>query len=311
VIGLALALLLPSIYWDGGPQQAAQIRDAGIDQLSVPANAVSSWKSVSGITVHAFDPAGCTKLPSPGVDFKTEEASATRQPWVVSNGWRLLRTPGGHFYYDAPGASAPLAAAEAYAYGVNATIHTDAAGLKSLAAMLHFLKSLPPEDDLKTAANIGYLDDGSPASGEFMNLLVRRNLLFRVVSAPDPALDLSVKLGTPDYPMTEAGNPSLLAEKVRGHLTDDKRLLRVYGSYTVIGRLIQSSDRARLFVLNYAESHGDVDGVHLRVLGSFPKQTFSNFGLPQATLKDFQSSATATEFTITKLDSLAVIDLAR
>ena len=35
-------------------------------------------------------------------------------------------------------------------------------------------------------ANIGIVDDGSPAMEEVLNMLTRRNLLYRVVTAPDP-----------------------------------------------------------------------------------------------------------------------------
>jgi hypothetical protein len=144
-----------------------------------------------------------------------------------------------------------------------------------------------------------------------MNLLVRRNLLFKLVSAPDPKLDLNVKLGTPEYPMKEAGNPSLLAEKVRANLTDEKRLLRIYGTYTVIGRLLRSDKRARVLVLNYAHTASDVDGVRVRNLGGFPHHSFANYGLPRAVLADFKSDEKATEFTITKLGPFAVVDLTR
>ena len=46
-----------------------------------------------------------------------------------------------------------------------------------------------------------------PASGEVMNLLVRNNLLFRLVPAPDQRLKLNVKLGSKEYPLEDAKNP--------------------------------------------------------------------------------------------------------
>ena len=49
-------------------------------------------------------------------------------------------------------------------------------------------------------ANIGVLDDGSPSLGEVMNLLSRRNLLYRVVTKPDSSLDLNVKVGVGAVP---------------------------------------------------------------------------------------------------------------
>jgi hypothetical protein len=133
-----------------------------------------------------------SKAITPRVTFRGNVASATRAPWVDSNGWRYLRQPDGHFYCDAPGAvAATLAAAEAFAYGVHVAIHTDDAGLGPLNKMLAFLHDAKG-DDFSPLVNIGFVDDGSAESGEFMNLLVRRNLMFKVVKQPDPKLDLNV-----------------------------------------------------------------------------------------------------------------------
>ena len=99
----------------------------------------SAWKAVSGITVETVDPSRTTKLPKPGVRFRVHEASATGAPWVDSDAWRILRQPSASFFYEAPGESAAIAAAEAFTYGANAVIHTDQAGLKPLGAMLAFL----------------------------------------------------------------------------------------------------------------------------------------------------------------------------
>ena len=115
-------------------------------------------------------------------------------------------------------------------------------------------------------ANIGVIDDGSPQTGELMNLLSRRNLLYRIVSAPDPHLDLNIRLGSKEYPKSEAANPSQLAQKIRAELTDEKRLLRVYGSEVVIARLMGNAGRVRIHLLNYANR--PVTGLRVRVLGS-------------------------------------------
>ena len=90
-------------------------------------------------------------------------------------------------------------------------IQTDAAGLKPLAEMLEFLRTIPGES-LPPVADIGYIDDGSGASGEVMNLMVRGNLLFQVVSAPDKRLKLNVKLGSKEYPLADAKNPGIMAQ---------------------------------------------------------------------------------------------------
>ncbi len=251
-----------------------------------------------------------TKVATPSVSFRAEEASATRSAWVNSNGWRFLRNPEGRFYYDAPGNAAPLAAAEAFTFGVEATIHTDKAGLQPLSKMLDFLKHASGED-LPALVNIGFIDDGSPGSGEFMNLLVRRNLLFKVVKQPDPKLDLNVGLGFPGYPKSEAGNPSLLAEKVRANLTDEKRLLRVYGSELVVGRLSGNGHTARLCLINYGAPKAAVDGIRVRVAGVYPKVSAMQYDAPNIQIQDVSRDSSGTEFTLPELKTFAIVTFAQ
>lgn len=307
---LFAALALPCLFWSKGPETADELRRAGVEQICVTPQMTEAWKSVSGISVRAADPAQRTKIPAPSVSFRSQVASATTAPWVSSNGWRFLRQPDGKFYYDAAPSTAPLAAAEAFMFGADAAIHVDSAGLAPLSGMLAFLRNLGGED-LQPLVNIGFIDDGSPASGEFMNLLVRRNLLFRVVSRPDPKLDLTVRLGTPDYPRADAGNPSLLAEKVRAHLGDEKRLLRIYGSEIVVGRLMGNREIARLYLINYGAARSSVHGVRIRVLGKDPKQKVEQYGSPGTDLQDVVLDATGTEFTLPELKAFAVISLTR
>jgi hypothetical protein len=258
------------------------------------------------VSVDTAAPAQFTKVLTPSVSFRAEEASATRSAWVDSNGWRFLRDPEGRFYYDAPGAAAPLAAAEAFTFGVHAAIHTDEAGILPLSKMLDFLKHESGED-LPALVNIGFIDDGSAASGEFMNLLVRRNLLFRVVKQPDPKLDLNVGLGFPGYPKSEAVNPSLLAEKVRGNLTDEKRLLRIYGSELVVGRLFDNAHTARLCLINYGASKAAVEGIRVRILGTYPKVSVVQYNAPNLHIQDVSTDAAGTEFTLPELKTFAIV----
>jgi hypothetical protein len=246
---------------------------------------------------------------TPGVNYNASNASATREYWVDSNGWRFLRDPGGHFSYNAPGKAAALATAEAYTYGVKADVQTDAAGQKPLAEMTRFLQSLSPNGSMPALFNFQYVDDGSPAAGEFMNLLVRTNLLFKVVKTPDASGGMVVALGSAEYPRSEAGNPKLLAEKVRANVTDEKRLLRIYGSSVVIGRLVGSAGHIRLFLLNYGFARGSVEGIRIRVLGNFQQQHMAQFQSPGAKLLDYKTGSGATEFTLADLPMFAVIDL--
>src|SRR3989442_6531073 len=109
--------------------------------------------------------------------------------------------------------------------------------------MLAFVAQVPA-NDLPAVADLAVVDDGSAPLGEVLNLLVRRNLLIRIVKAPSPDFGINVKLRTKEYPLKEAGEPSALALKIRRQLTDEQPALRIFGSEEVIGRL--ASDRSRL-----------------------------------------------------------------
>jgi hypothetical protein len=304
---LFAALLVPSLFWDRGPETAALLLQANIHRISVPASRLAAWKAKSGFTVEAADPQQMQTVPAPAVKFRRRVASATAQPWVDSNGWRFLRNPGASYFYQASGRTAALAAAEAFAYGVHASISTDDAGLKPLGEMIEFLCHLKVAD-FTPLVNIGFIDDGSPQSGEFMNLLVRRNLLFRVVPGPDPSLDLTAKLGMPEYPASEA-NPAILAEKVRANLSDEKRLLRLYGSELVIGRLVGNRQAPSVFLLNYGAERLSVEGIRVKVRGDYTVQSISDFGSPGETVLDPIHSASSSEFTLKDFSMFAVVNL--
>lgn len=307
---LAAALLLPSLFWDKGPETIEQLRHAQIARISVPPSIEDSWKGTPGIAIDIEDPGHLTKVPAPGVEFHARVASATRAPWVNSNGWRFLRDREGHYFYEAPGSAAALAVAEAFAFGVHATIHTDDAGLEPFGRMLAFLRQAG-ERDLPPLVNIGFIDDGSAESGEFMNLLIRRNLLFKVVKQADPKLDLNVGLGDPQYPKSEASNPSLLAEKVRSNLTDQKRLLRIYGSEVVVARLVGNDNSATLFLINYGAGRSPVHGLRVRILGKYRKPQALQYDSGDNHLQDIGFDSEAIEFTLPELKTFAIIDLAR
>ena len=250
------------------------------------------------------DVSGAVKLQTPQVQYRINEASASRSPWIDANGWQFVRKPAAHFYYDVPKQAAALAAAEAFAYGAHAAIHTDAAGVMAFKRMLAFLGSLP-EMDLPVMANIGVVEDGKAQTGELMNLLARRNLLFRVVTSPDPSLPVNVHLGDKGYPKDE--DPNLLAQRIRSELTDEKRLVRLYGSEVVVARLTGDGSRARLHLLNY--SNRPVVGLRVRVLGAFPHAKIAAFDKANAHLQDVSSNSGATEFTIDEMSTYAVVDL--
>jgi hypothetical protein len=160
-------------------------------------------------------------------------------------------------------------------------------------------------------ADIGYIDDGSAASGEVMNLLVRDNLLFRLVAAPDRRLKMNVKPGTREYPLEDARNAGAVAHAVRFNLTDAQRSVRVYGSQVVVARLTASPGQARLHLLNYAGTARKVEGIRVRVLGKYPKHQLRLAGGAGVELLDYSVEPDATEFTLPELKTYAVIDLSR
>jgi hypothetical protein len=251
-------------------------------------------------------PADAVKLPAPGVEYRVNVASASRSPWVNANGWRMERAPERAYFYDVSEKAAALACAEAYAWAAKALVHTTDAGAAAFRSMLDFVQSLP-EAGWPVMANIGVIDDGSSETGELMNLLTRRNLLYRTVGAPDPKLDLNVRVA--DYPRAEGGNPALLAQKIRSQLGDDKRLVRLYGSEVVVARLVGSGERARLHLVNYANR--PVSGLRVRVKGKWARQEGRGYGEPQLQLRDVSVEGGATEFTIPEMTTYVAVDLAR
>jgi hypothetical protein len=246
-------------------------------------------------------PAGCTAVPTPKVDYRPNVARATSSPWVNSNASRYIRNPKAEFCIEAPGKLSALAAAESFAYGVTAWIKTAGDGVAAFQHMLEFLRELP-EAGMPALANIGVVDDGSARTGELMNLLSRRNLLYRIVQSPDSRLQVNVTgAGDPD--------PSKQAYTIRQQLGDDKRLLRLYGSEVVIGRLTGDGTRVRLHLVNY--SPRPVNGLRVRVAGQYPNVTLRVFDIANAKPEDFDAQANATEFTVALMNEYAVVDLLR
>jgi hypothetical protein len=305
---LVAAALLPRLFWDAGPETAPALREAGIERIAVAPGQAAAWNGVTGIEAEAADPQRAIRLVTPSVDYRANQATASRTPWLNSNAWRILRRPEGVFYYDVKGSQAALAAAEAFTWRAAALIHTDAGGLQPFADMLRFLKALP-EADLVPVADIGFQDDGSAASGEVMNLMVKSNLLFRVVRAPERSLKLNVKLGTKDYPLEDATNPAKIAQMARANLSDDRRSVRLYGTTVVVARLTGGPERLRVQLLNYAGGERRVDGIRVRVLGRYSKGVVAAAGSPGMQLLDWTSDGEATEFTLPEIKTCAVVDL--
>jgi hypothetical protein len=287
-----LALVLLSLFTDAPPAAAPQLKALDIGCVYVAPEAVAAW-TAAGVCAQPLP--AVTRLPAPGVQYRMNVASASNAPWVNSNGWQYRRGLPGAVLVDAP--NPLLAAAEAHAYGRDVILKVAPADWPKYAEAVRLLGRLPASR-LPGLANFAFLDDGSPAAGENLNLLIRRNLLFRLVSAPDPALPLTVR--------PQAGDPSRFAYEVRQKIGDDRRLLRLYGSDVVIAHLEGDASVRRVILLNYGNRN--VEGLRVRLLGAFPKVEIASSAGPLA-VRDLLVTAGTTEFSLPLVPAYAVIDL--
>jgi len=247
--------------------------------------------------------------------MRSNEAQATTAPWIEANAWRFQRGLKKANYDKLPAGSAVPAAAEAFAFNVDAILTPDPADVPELTKFLGFLKS-QEHDYLPAMANIGVVDNKSPEMDEVLNMLTRRNLLYRVVNAPDRRLDLNVQVGSKDFPSAWAQDPSDFAARVRAKLGDDRRLVRLYGTNVVIAHLTGDRNRARLYLLSYARGGrgqgggGGSPSIRVRVLGQYQPVKFAGFGVAAgASLTDIENPRNTTEFSVPLFNTLAIIDL--
>jgi hypothetical protein len=284
---LLLLAALPCLFWTQAVENQAKVR------FSVTALA-------------GEDLASREALPTPGVTARAGVASPTRSPWIVANGWRFTKSPAAKYRYDLPAGKATLAAAEAFAYGADAVLKIDPADAAGLGAMLKGLEGLPATD-LPAIADLGVIDDDSPTTGEVMNLLARRNLLYQVVKAPSARFRINIAIGSREYPVEDAADPSAFALKIRRLLTDEQRALRVYGSEVVIARLTGDAGRIRLHLINYGGR--EVEGLRIRLRGAYSTGDAYVGGAGRVPLQDHVAAAGATEFSLPRIGVYAVIDL--
>jgi hypothetical protein len=254
---------------------------------------------------------GYQTVPAPGIRNVQNEAMATSVPWVDSNGWRFAAGLTKAHYGTLPAGSAPLAAAEAFTFDVAAVLNPAPADLAELGRIIRFLAAQVAAP-MPARANVGVLSSDSPLFPEVLNMLTRRNLLYRVVTAPDPTLDLAVQLGTDQFPMTAARDPSAFAARVREALGDDRRLVRIYGANTVIARLLGTETRGRLVLLNYSRTRNQytAQDVRVRVRGRVQPVSVAAYGaLTGAQLEDVALQPDAVEFTLPNFTTIAIVDL--
>jgi hypothetical protein len=299
---------LPSLYWAQPIETAPAMKQAGIERLCVPAEAAAAW-TAAGFTVVPFgekDRSERTKLAAPGLRSRAEVASASVRPWIFANGWRFLRKPDGRYWGDVPAGKAALAAAEAFAYGADAVLAIDPADLESFGKMRAFLSSVP-DSSLPSFADVAVVDDGSPPVGEILNLMARRNLLWRAVPKEAPDVVLNVRIGSKEFPRKDAQNPEAFALSVRRRLTDEKRSLRLFGSEVVLAHLVRDAGHARLHLVNYGGRM--IDGLRVRLLGSWVPGEATAFGQGRVTVEDLLSAEGATEFSLGLIGPYAIVDL--
>jgi hypothetical protein len=269
--------------------------------------AVGRVRASSAVDAAAL--AGRDALPTPGVVPRPGLASPTRVPWVQTNGWRYIRNRDGKFSYDLPAGKGALGAAEALAYGGDVLVKFDAADAPAVERLFALMKALPPVN-LPDVADFGVVDDGTPLTGEVMNLFVRRNLLFARVTEPASRFPFTVKLGTPEFPSAKAADPSGFALEIRRKLTDDKRSLRVYGSEVIIARLTGDASRARLALVNYGNR--EIVGLRVRVRGTYAKVDAYLPGQGRVAVIDLATAPDgATEFSMPAMASLAIVELSQ
>ena len=239
------------------------------------------------------------KLPVPSVQYRMNVASATTAPWVTANGWLIQRSPGKKVFYDLPKGAAELAMAEAHAYSAEAIVKIAPEDADAYAKMTAFLRQVGPAGP--QIANIAVIDDGSSQAGEGLNLLHRKNLLYRMVSAPDPNADLNITAGN------DISNPLDFAAEVREKLTDEKRLVRIYGSAVVLANLTQDNDHKKLHLINYGKK--PIDGLRIRLRGSYAVRRISSYEAADLKIEDFTSRDGGTEFSIPRAGLYIVLDL--
>jgi hypothetical protein len=123
-----------------------------------------------------------------------------------------------------------------------------------------------------------------------------------------------VQLGTPDFPSDAATNPVEFAARVRAKLGDDNRLVRLYGTGTVIARLAGDGRRVRLYLLAFDRAGrrqaDDLQAIRVRLLGRYQPAKFAAYGAaPDAALTDLRHVGNTTEFSVPTFNTIAIIDL--
>ncbi len=296
VASLALAAQSP----DSGDRTRFYVAGAGLqlaaDGLALPAP--------TGAEAATFTP-----VPAPGLRSVLSDDHATDASSIDSNGWRFERGVRKASYPQLPRGAAPLAAAEAFAYGLDAVVLTPTSDdVGELGSLLRFLRA-QNQPQWKPLANIGVVDDGSPAMGGALNALTSRNLLYRVIPKPQRHFDLIVRPGSTDFPRDVVAHPSDFAARVREKLGDAKPLVRVSGTSTAVVRLVGNDPFERLFVLSYSRNHLQ-SGVRISLRDRYQPIAQAFYRVQAGgRLTDIGQVEQRTEFTLPTFSTIAIIDL--
>ncbi|MBL8212718.1 MAG: hypothetical protein JNK87_18540 [Bryobacterales bacterium] len=261
-----------------------------------------SWLPLFAVSIATLfpggDATGYEKVPAPGVRYRMNMATATSAPWIDSNLWRYRRKPDGKYLCDVKGKpAAALAMAEGFVTGINLTLDTTPDQKAEYDKMAAFLKALPG-GPRQPWTNFSISDDGTFEAGEVMNLLSRRNLLYRIVPAAKA-----------DFKLEKPANPYEYVLNLRDKFGDDKRVFRLFGSELTVAEVAREGRKVRIHLINYGSR--PVDTMRLRVRGNFAEAAAKAYiyGSDDAKLSEWQRDGAFTEFTLTALPLYGVIDL--
>lgn len=260
-----------------------------------------SWFALFAISIATLfpggDATGYEKAPAPGVRYRMNMATATSAPWIDSNLWRYRRKPGAKYLVDVKGKpAAALAVAEGFVAGVNLAVDATPDQKADYDRMSAFLKTIPA-GPTQPWTNFTVSDDGSFQTGEVMNLLSRRNLLYKIVPAAKA-----------DFKLEKPATPYDYVLDLRDKFGDDKRAFRLFGSELTVAELAREGRKVRIHLVNYGSR--PVDTMRIRLRGNYAESAAKVYIYnSDAKLTEWQRDGAFTEFTLTALPLYGVIDL--
>ena len=131
---ILIAAVLTGLLWRYDIATAEQLKNTRLPRVHVSDAAAAEWRQKGVEVAAAPEIAGYVRVPPPTSKMLADQASATTVPWVESNGWRFMRGLSKALYEKVPAGRGALAAAEAYAYGVDAVIEAAREDLPAVSA---------------------------------------------------------------------------------------------------------------------------------------------------------------------------------